>query len=148
MGWSSEDSSLQLGTDAEGFGSASTGMKVNRGKYNPFPSKNNKVLFSEGDVVGCHPKLLPCVGNIPNQEGRNEENKDKVAATISSSKIGEMFGQGFEVTGTAAHTSLYPTMKLEMDKVEDQVKQLALTESLLQTDYWMLRNMFNSIASK
>ena len=59
-----------------------------------------------------------------------------------------MFGQGFEVTGTAAHTSLYPTMKLEMDKVEDQVKQLALTESLLQTDYWMLRNMFNSIASK
>ena len=54
-------------------------------------------------------------------------------------------GYGEHAKGGGA---LNPEVKLKMEKVEDQVKQLELTESSLQADYWMLRNRFNSIASK
>lgn len=53
VGWSSPDSSLRLGTDPNSYGFGGTGMKVNNNKYAEYISKENKVTFGKGDVVGC-----------------------------------------------------------------------------------------------
>jgi len=67
----------------------------------------------------------------------------KVPDEISS--FVESGGYGEQVKGGCA---LNPEVKNKMQKIESQVKQLALTESSLQTDYWNLRHKFTSVASK
>ena len=50
---------------------------------------------------------------------KNVESKEKkVAATISFSKNGKMLGQAFEITGTAAHLSFYPTICMKNAECE------------------------------
>ena len=98
VGWSSEDASLQLGTDANGYGYGGTGMKSNANKYDPFPTKSNKVQFTMGDVIGCHLKIT------------NDDANSKHAATISFSKNGEMLGEAFEVPRTNKPLSLFPAI--------------------------------------
>jgi ATP-dependent RNA helicase DDX1 len=106
VGWSSEDASLQLGTDRDGFGYGGTGMKANNGKYEPFPSKDKKVQFSVGDVVGCHLKI------IPPPKTTSGDKKKQLKATVSFSKNGEFVGQAFEVSSNIANQKLsfYPTI--------------------------------------
>lgn len=53
-------------------------------------------------------------------------------------------GYGAQVKSGSA---LNPETKARMQKIEKQVKELSLTESSLQTDYWELRNKFSSIAT-
>ena len=54
-------------------------------------------------------------------------------------------GYGEQTKGSG---SLNPEVKAKMQKIEIQVKQLTMTESSLQTDYWELRKKLSSIASK
>lgn len=88
VGWSSEDSSLQLGTDADGYGWGGTGMKSNKGNYDPYPSKDKKLQFSKGDVVGCHLKFFSAT---------SKSKEKKVAAIVSFSKNGNFVGEAFEI---------------------------------------------------
>lgn len=113
IGWSSEDASLQLGTDKDGFGYGGTGMKVNSGKYDPFPSKDNKVQFTIGDVVGCHLMLYPP------EKGDDNERKD-ISARISFSKNGELLGDAFDIVRSNSNNqlSLYPTVCMKNTECE------------------------------
>lgn len=43
--------------------------------------------------------------------------------------------------------ALNPEVKIKMEKIDDQVKQLTITESSLQMDYWSLRQKFGSSSS-
>lgn len=105
VGWSSEDASLQLGTDADGYGWGGTGMVSNSGKYEPFPNKGNKIQFSKDDVVSCHLKLFNS-----DSAGTNQKDKKKdVAAIISFSKNGELVGEAFEIK-RKGQMSFYPTI--------------------------------------
>ena len=133
VGWSSYDASLQLGTDAEGYGYGGTGMKSNSNKYEPFPSKGNKVQFSQGDVVGCHLKILPIADKSENKPSKNSNKGGgklkEIVATILFSKNGEMLGEAFEIAKTANSLSLYPTIcmknaECELNFGDDQSKPL------------------------
>lgn len=63
IGWSSSDSSLELGTDKGSFGYGGTGMKVHAGKYDPYPGKT-KTTFGMGDTVGCLLELTADGGSV------------------------------------------------------------------------------------
>jgi ATP-dependent RNA helicase DDX1 len=118
IGWSSsEDASLQLGTDREGFGYGGTGVKVNGGNYTPFPSKENKVQFTMGDVVGCHLKVFP---PRKDEKGNNDkERKDIVSSQISFSKNGELVGKAFDLVRSGNNKlSLYPTVCIKNAECE------------------------------
>lgn len=106
VGWSSEDASLQLGTDKDGYGYGGTGMKVNSGKFDPFPDKNNKVQFTMGDVIGCHLEIFP--STTKNKATKNK--KQETVAEISFSKNGKMVGSAFTIIRTNTKLSLYPTV--------------------------------------
>ena len=108
VGWSSDDASLQLGTDARGYGYGGTGIKSNNGKYEPFPNNDNKAQFSKDDVIGCHLKILPLT------DGSN----DKVAAIISFSKNGKMLGDAFEVPRKNNTLVLYPSICIKNAECE------------------------------
>jgi ATP-dependent RNA helicase DDX1 len=63
----------------------------------------------------------------------------EIQSVVQSGGYGETAGGG----GT-----LDPAVKAKMDKIGSRVKQLELTESSLQTDYWTLRNKFRTVTSK
>lgn len=54
-------------------------------------------------------------------------------------------GYGEHAKGGGA---LNPEVKAKMEKIESQVKQLTITKTSLQMDYWSLRNRFGSLAKK
>ena len=134
LGWSSDTASLQLGTDAGGYGYGGTGMKSHSNKYEAFPNKG-KVQFSQGDVVGCHLKVFSAAAkgkDEPSKNGNNkadgEQNND-IAASIAFSKNGEMLGEAFKIIRTTNSLSLYPTICIKNSECEinfggDQSKEL------------------------
>jgi hypothetical protein len=88
-------------------------MKVNSGKYDPFPRKDSKVQFTIRDVVGCHLMLYP-----PKNGGDNKR-KD-VSARISFSKNGELLGDAFDIVRSNSNNkkSLYPTVCMKNTECE------------------------------
>jgi ATP-dependent RNA helicase DDX1 len=82
VGWSSSDSSLELGTDKGSYGYGGTGVKVNASKYDPFPDAESKTSFGKGDVVGC---LLELASD---------------ECSISFSKNGVVLGKAFDLGAT------------------------------------------------
>jgi ATP-dependent RNA helicase DDX1 len=94
VGWATADASLQLGTDKEGWGFGSTGVKVFQGKYDPYPSEG--APYGKDDIIGCHLKYL----------GDN--------AIISYSKNGNPLGEAFSVKIKAiGDTPLFPAVCLK-----------------------------------
>ena len=94
IGWATADATLQLGTDKEGWGYGSTGVKVCQGKYDPFPESG--APYGKDDVIGCH---LHYTGE---------------SATISYSRNGESLGKAFSIKSSAIrHASLFPAVCLK-----------------------------------
>jgi len=79
VGWSSSDSSLELGADKGSYGYGGTGMKVHAGKYDPFPDAKSKTSFGKDDVVGC---LLEVTDD---------------GSSVSFSKNGTLIGKAFDI---------------------------------------------------
>lgn len=123
LGWSSDTSSLQLGTDAGGYGYGGTGMKSHSNKYEAFPSKG-KVHFSQGDVVGCHLKVFSTTAEGEDEPSKSDntkaggQQKNDIAASITFSKNGKMLGEAFKIIRTTHPLSLYPTICIKNSECE------------------------------
>jgi ATP-dependent RNA helicase DDX1 len=81
VGWSSSESSLELGTDKGSYGYGGTGVTVHAGKYDPYPDSKTKTGFGKADVVGC---LL----ELTNDGG----------GSVSFSKNGALVGKAFDLS--------------------------------------------------
>jgi ATP-dependent RNA helicase DDX1 len=89
VGWSSHESSLELGKDKDSYGYGATGMKVQANKYEPYPL-TTKVPFGKGDIIGC---LLEM---------------NSTGGAVSFNKNGKLLGKAFYVS--SAKVSLFPTI--------------------------------------
>jgi ATP-dependent RNA helicase DDX1 len=92
VGWATADANLQLGTDKNGWGYGSTGFKVWKGDYVPYPDES--LAFGKGDVLGCHLQYI---------DGK---------AVISYSKNGELLADAFTVH-IKEDVTLFPTVCLK-----------------------------------
>lgn len=106
VGWSSLDASLELGTDAFGYGYGGTGTKVNKSKYEKYPNTDDSVSFGKGDVIGCHLQIK-CVEQLPGSDW---------IAELSYSKNGNGLGVAFEIKlpfGNEENVGLIPAVCLK-----------------------------------
>jgi ATP-dependent RNA helicase DDX1 len=96
VGWATADATLQLGTDKEGWGYGTTGVKVSKGKYEPYPAE--RLVFGKGDVIGCNLAF----------------DDEEEAAIISYCKNGEHLGTAFSIkTKDIGAATLFPAVCLK-----------------------------------
>mmetsp|Transcript_60576 Transcript_60576/g.179558 ORF Transcript_60576/g.179558 Transcript_60576/m.179558 type:complete len:737 (-) Transcript_60576:353-2563(-) len=110
VGLSTKFASLDLGADEGGYGYGGTGMKVHRGKFEPYfiesDATKGKVSFGKNDVIGCLVNLL----------GEN--------SSVSFSKNGIMIGKAFDIDlhestkKDCQQYALFPTVSLKNAECE------------------------------
>ncbi|GJQ10368.1 hypothetical protein GpartN1_g2159.t1 [Galdieria partita] len=92
VGWATEEASLDLGTDSEGFGYGGTGKKSHKREF-----VNYGEPYGEGDVIGCF---------IDFDETR-----------VFFSKNGSIFETAFEIPSTLRNCTFYPSVCVKKCRV-------------------------------
>jgi ATP-dependent RNA helicase DDX1 len=117
VGYATADASLQLGTDAEGWGYGSSGVKVHRKEYVPYGGRGSegrqveRTSFGKGDVIGCHLRIM---SNTQSTHGAAKKGIDPVVAVLSYSKNGLSLGEAFDIRrSVVGRASLYPSVCLK-----------------------------------
>jgi ATP-dependent RNA helicase DDX1 len=83
VGWSTGEASLNLGTDARGFGYGGTGMKSYRGKFDAYGK-----AYGKGDRVACLVSFDDHTGAVSIKFMRNGEDLGDAFEDVSPSSLG------------------------------------------------------------
>jgi ATP-dependent RNA helicase DDX1 len=129
VGYATADASLLLGTDAEGWGYGSTGVKVHSKEYVPYgcgskagnavggnngKKGEDRMEFGRDDVIGCHLRIVSDSG--PSKPvGADRKKDDPVVAVLSYTKNGVPLGDAFEIRKSALEDSvaIFPAVCLK-----------------------------------
>jgi ATP-dependent RNA helicase DDX1 len=122
VGYATADAALQLGTDAEGWGYGSTGVKVHNKEFVPYGGGTEKagggtgdrMEFARDDVIGCHLRILSDRGRS-DPIGADRRKDDPAVAVLSYTKNGVLLGDAFEIRKSAVSdsTSIYAAVCLK-----------------------------------
>jgi ATP-dependent RNA helicase DDX1 len=129
VGYATADASLQLGTDAEGWGYGSTGVKVHSKEYVPYgcgskagnavegtdgKKGEDRMEFGRDDVIGCHLRIVSD-REQSKPVGADRKKDDPVVAVLSYTKNGVLLGDAFEIRKSALDDSvaIFPAVCLK-----------------------------------